>query len=257
MAVRAGTARTNSRALVGPLEVDVLTFDQALARIAVPAARPARTVTTANIQQVALALGDPQFARLVNASAITVADGWPVARVAGAIAGRPCQRVAGSALLPALLTEAGRAGLSVAIVGGRPGAAEDVVGAHLESWPGSRAIALSTAIPHAPDAETLALLAPILDAEPFDLVILALGSPKSDRLGRLIAAELDSGTVLGVGAGVDFLAGKVRRAPLWLQRIGLEWAWRLCLEPRRLSGRYARSAAAFAPVALSAIWRRR
>jgi UDP-N-acetyl-D-mannosaminuronic acid transferase (WecB/TagA/CpsF family) len=76
-------------------------------------------------------------------------------------------------------------------------------------------------------------------AHPSRLVFLAVGSPRQERLAAAIAATGQAvGTGLCVGASLDFLAGAVRRAPLWTQRAGLEWLHRLASDPKRLARRY-------------------
>lgn len=256
-ATAAPRAADGPRADLGPVIIDVVTFDTALAAIAAPAATPARTITTANLQQLALAERDPQIAELIASSALTVADGWPVAALAGRVVGERCERVTGSDLLPALLERAGSEGLSVAIVGGRDGAAADLVTAHLHRFPGARAIALDPELPDDPAEADLTPLAPLLTGEPYDIVLLALGSPKSDRLAGLLAQRLAAGTIIGVGAAVDFLTGRVERAPRGWQAVGMEWLWRLAHEPRRLGPRYVRGLLAFVPLAVAVLTLRR
>jgi N-acetylglucosaminyldiphosphoundecaprenol N-acetyl-beta-D-mannosaminyltransferase len=78
-------------------------------------------------------------------------------------------------------------------------------------------------------------------AHPARLILLAVGSPRQERLAEAIAATGEAhGTALCIGAGLDFLSGAARRAPGWMQRAGLEWLHRLLSDPRRLAGRYLR-----------------
>jgi N-acetylglucosaminyldiphosphoundecaprenol N-acetyl-beta-D-mannosaminyltransferase len=88
---------------------------------------------------------------------------------------------------------------------------------------------------------TAAELAPIRDEltrlRP-DILLVGLGSPKQELWIDRTAARLSPAVQIGVGASLDFLAGKVRRAPAWMQRAGLEWLYRLAQEPRRLWRRY-------------------
>jgi N-acetylglucosaminyldiphosphoundecaprenol N-acetyl-beta-D-mannosaminyltransferase len=84
---------------------------------------------------------------------------------------------------------------------------------------------------------------------PAELVVLAVGCPRQEILGRLIRADGRArGVGLCVGASIDFLSGKVRRAPRWMQRMSLEWLHRMCTEPRRLVKRYARDAVRLVPI---------
>jgi exopolysaccharide biosynthesis WecB/TagA/CpsF family protein len=90
-------------------------------------------------------------------------------------------------------------------------------------------------------AEEADLIAGIRAARP-DLLLTAFTMPKGERWLAAHAAALGVPVVVNVGAAIDFAAGRVRRAPRWMQRSGLEWAFRLWLEPRRLFTRYARNA---------------
>jgi N-acetylglucosaminyldiphosphoundecaprenol N-acetyl-beta-D-mannosaminyltransferase len=72
-----------------------------------------------------------------------------------------------------------------------------------------------------------------------DLLFVAFGCPKAEKWLATHCQELGVPVAIGVGATIDFLAGRVKRAPLWMQRGGLEWIYRLCQEPRRLFKRYA------------------
>ena len=71
-----------------------------------------------------------------------------------------------------------------------------------------------------------------------DIVYVALGSPKQEQLIALLRAAVAAAWWLGVGISFSFVCGHVRRAPRWMQRIGIEWIHRLCQEPRRLFRRY-------------------
>ena len=84
---------------------------------------------------------------------------------------------------------------------------------------------------------------------PAELVVLAVGCPRQEVLGRLIRADGRArGVGLCVGASIDFLSGKVKRAPRWMQRMSLEWLHRMCTEPRRLAKRYAKDAVRIMPI---------
>jgi N-acetylglucosaminyldiphosphoundecaprenol N-acetyl-beta-D-mannosaminyltransferase len=71
-----------------------------------------------------------------------------------------------------------------------------------------------------------------------DIVFVGLGFPKQERLIAAMAPVLPGTWFVGCGAAIPFAAGAVRRAPKWMQQAGLEWAWRLASEPRRLFRRY-------------------
>ncbi|WP_407292003.1 WecB/TagA/CpsF family glycosyltransferase [Stutzerimonas zhaodongensis] len=84
---------------------------------------------------------------------------------------------------------------------------------------------------------------------PAELVVLAVGCPRQEILARMIRADgRAQGVGLCVGASIDFLSGRVRRAPRWMQRMSLEWLHRMCTEPRRLAKRYANDAVRMIPI---------
>jgi len=95
--------------------------------------------------------------------------------------------------------------------------------------------------PHRPltDEERSAVVAEINDARP-DIVWVGIGVPKQEKWMAAVRPVLDAPVLIGVGAAFDFHAGLVPQAPPWLQRAGLEWAFRLAQEPRRLWRRYIR-----------------
>jgi N-acetylglucosaminyldiphosphoundecaprenol N-acetyl-beta-D-mannosaminyltransferase len=86
------------------------------------------------------------------------------------------------------------------------------------------------------------MIAEIRDARP-DLLFVAFGQPKGERWIREHLEALGVPVSVQVGASLEFVAGRVRRAPRWIQRIGMEWAWRIGTDPARLGPRYARNAA--------------
>jgi N-acetylglucosaminyldiphosphoundecaprenol N-acetyl-beta-D-mannosaminyltransferase len=181
--------------------------------------------------------------RQVNArAAFLVADGAPLVWAAR---NRPLplpERVAGSDLIFALCNLAARRSYRVFFAGGPPGVAEQAAEQLTARYPGLQVVGLA-----APSFRDLSpedfdkLRAEISAAQPH-ILILAATMPHGERwLSNHIE---DLGVPLGVnlGASLDFAAGRINRAPRWMQKSGLEWAFRLMLEPRRLFSRYARNA---------------
>lgn len=97
--------------------------------------------------------------------------------------------------------------------------------------------------------------ADIAQARP-DVLWVGIGAPRQERFMAAHWRELEAGVLIGVGAAFDFHTGRVRQAPRWMQRSGLEWFYRFCREPRRLARRYLIGVPAFAFMALcSELWR--
>jgi N-acetylglucosaminyldiphosphoundecaprenol N-acetyl-beta-D-mannosaminyltransferase len=136
-------------------------------------------------------------------------------------------------------------GLRHYFLGGRPGTPELLAGALTRRFPGL--ITAGTESPPfrtASDAEDQATVDRINAAGP-DVVWIGLGSPKQELWAADHAARLNARLILPVGAAFDFHSGRVRRAPAWMRRVGLEWLFRLAREPRRLFRRYIVSNARF------------
>jgi N-acetylglucosaminyldiphosphoundecaprenol N-acetyl-beta-D-mannosaminyltransferase len=180
---------------------------------------------------------DPELRAIHNQSGLTTPDGMPMVW-AGRRAGASISRVYGPDLMHAVFAAAQRAGWSSYLVGGAPGVADQLMARMDQQYPGLRwAGAQSPPYRALREPETQALLRDINHAQP-DLIWVGLGTPKQERWMAAHRHELDAPVLVGVGAAFDILAGTLRQAPRWMQRSGLEWAYRLAVEPRRLWRRY-------------------
>jgi len=104
-------------------------------------------------------------------------------------------------------------------------------------------------------AENEAILNRIATARP-DVLIVGLGAPKQELWVHQYRGRIAAKVALCVGATIDFLAGERRRAPMWMREAGLEWLYRVALEPRRLAARYAKDALIFPRLVAREWWRR-
>ncbi len=181
---------------------------------------------------------DPAFREALNRSWLTHPDGMPLVWLGRWHGHRQITRVYGPDLLLAVC-DAGRAGgLRHFLYGGGTGVAELLKAKLIERFPGLTIVG-TDAPPFrelTPD-EFAKLQAAIAAAQP-DIVWVGLSSPKQERFMAEHWKSLDAGVLIGVGAAFDFHSGRVGQAPLWMQRRGLEWFFRLCTEPRRLWPRY-------------------
>jgi N-acetylglucosaminyldiphosphoundecaprenol N-acetyl-beta-D-mannosaminyltransferase len=174
----------------------------------------------------------------LNRSGLATEDGMPLVwwcrRVGFAQAGRVC----GSDLLDAMCALAVRRGHRHYFYGGGPRVVEQLVSRLTQRYPGL-VVAGYRAPPFRPltEEEDAADVAAINAARP-DFVWIGLGMPKQEKWMAAHVGKIDAAALIGVGAAFDFHAGTKPRAPLWMQRSGLEWLFRLVSEPRRLAGRY-------------------
>jgi N-acetylglucosaminyldiphosphoundecaprenol N-acetyl-beta-D-mannosaminyltransferase len=222
------------------LGIDNLSFEEALDRIVALACDPEPDyVVTPNVDHVMRVQRHRRFRRVYHEASLVLADGMPVVW-ASRILGTPVKaKVSGSDLLPGLAPVAAARGLSLYLLGGQPGAAEACARTLTHRTPSLRIAGVHCPEPgfHLDPRRNQGVLETVRKAAP-DILFVALGTPKQEYWIHQYHRELGVPVSIGVGAAFDFLAGAARRAPVWMQKRGLEWLYRLCCEPRRLWKRY-------------------
>jgi N-acetylglucosaminyldiphosphoundecaprenol N-acetyl-beta-D-mannosaminyltransferase len=241
-----GFADQRSTAPVLGASIDALSWDEALDRIATWARnRESRYVCACNVHSVVTASLDATFRDAVNRSDMATPDGMPVAWALRRL-GFPRQvRINGPDLMWRLLDCAVSTNRSVFFYGNSPETLRQLEMRIRAEFPRVQ-IAGMLSPPFRPltEAEDGEIVATI-NRSGAELVFVSLGCPKqelwmAEHRGRIQAV------MLGVGAAFDYHAGTLERAPLWMQHAGLEWAYRLAKEPRRLSRRYLTTNTIFA-----------
>ena len=234
-----GQGMASSRVRIGHLWVDAVTFDGALAAIdALVRSGRGGSVFTPNVDHVVTVEDDAAFRAAYDAVSLSLADGKPILWAA-ALLGTPLpEKVSGSDLIEPLLHLAGRSAWRVFLLGGAPG----VAGAAAERARHDFGVnVVGTASPFirldgtAGDLEQG--IEEVAAVRP-DLVLVAMGAPKQERWIHHNRERLGAAVGVGVGASLDFVIGRIARAPRWVSSAGLEWLYRLVREPRRLAHRY-------------------
>lgn len=199
----------------------------------------------ATVHSIVEATSDPSLQEAFESADMVFADGMPLVWVSRARGFRKAERVCGPDMLLALADRGRAIGLRHYFLGGVPGTPELLAGALTERFPGLR-VAGGLSPPFRPqtDEETEAMLAQI-NGSAADVVWVGLGAPKQELWARRHQGRLDAALLLPIGAAFDFYSGRRMRAPRWMQRIGLEWLFRLASEPRRLGTRYLTTNARF------------
>ncbi|MBY0515163.1 MAG: WecB/TagA/CpsF family glycosyltransferase [Gemmataceae bacterium] len=201
---------------------------------------------TANLNYAMLADRDPEVRVVNRRAAFVIADGMPLVW-----AGRLPERVAGSDLLFELAANAAARGHRVFLAGGAEGVAATAAERLAEKYPGLNVVGIEVPpFRRQSAAEEAAMIARIRAAEP-DLLIGAFSQPHGEKWLAANVERLGVPACVQLGASLDFAAGRVRRSPRWVARLGLEWGFRFAVEPRRLGGRYFRNAAFLARRLLS------
>jgi N-acetylglucosaminyldiphosphoundecaprenol N-acetyl-beta-D-mannosaminyltransferase len=195
---------------------------------------------TANLDHLRRYRCETTARSLMDEADLVVADGMPLIW-ASRLAGEPLpERVSGSSMVWSICEGASARGLSVFLLGGDPGVAERAAGVFRDRYPGLEIV--GTACPplgfESDERELERIQRQLVEAAP-QIVFVALGFPKQDRLIRSARVGLPRASFLGVGISLSYATGDVSRAPNWICRLGLEWAYRLSQEPtRRLVRRY-------------------
>jgi N-acetylglucosaminyldiphosphoundecaprenol N-acetyl-beta-D-mannosaminyltransferase len=209
-------------------------------------------VVTPNLDHLRRYLHDLSFGALIAEADLVVADGMPLVW-ASRLQGTPLpERVPGSTLISTLSSAAGLKGKSIFLLGGDVGTADGAAAALRAKFP--HCIIAGTYFPpfgFEKNYDQLSAMIQVLSDSKPDIVYVALGSPKQEKLIAQLRPVLPNAWWIGVGNSFSFLAGHVKRAPLWMQKSGLEWTHRLFQEPRRLFRRYLIVGVPFAASLLS------
>jgi len=208
-------------------------------------------VVTPNLDHLRRSQRDVSFSVLVAEANLVVADGMPLVW-ASRLQGTPLpQRVAGSDLISSLSAAAAGQGRSIFLLGGEDGTAMAAAKVLRDRYPQlTIAGTLCPAKGFENDETAIQQITAKLRAARPDIVYVALGSPKQERLIDRIRGSLPKTWWLGVGVSFSFLCGNVKRAPLWMRNWGLEWVHRLGQEPKRLFKRYVIAGIPFAGMLL-------
>lgn len=211
--------------------------------------RRARLLFYLNAHLVGVAGADEAFRSLLAEADLRLPDGQGVVLALRGMGLPTAERLALGDILPDLVAAAARRRKSVFFWGGAPGVAGEAAEALRRKHPALRVAGSADGFQ---DEAAAALLRARLRRLSPGLLLLGMGSPKQEALALELAADLSGSVIVVCGNAFTFIAGRQKRAPRWMALAGLEWLWRLGLEPRRLAGRYVVGNLRFAGHALRA-----
>lgn len=189
-------------------------------------------VVTSDASGHVIAASDPEFLRIVNEKAALVTPDGTGILWAARRQGTPLpERVSGVDLAEALCRESARLGFGVYFYGAAPGVAAEAAEAMRKRYPGAQIVGTADGYQNSPEQQA-ALVRDICEKRPAVLLV-AMGIPKQEKW---IAAHLETLGVpvcMGVGGTFDVFSGRVDRAPVWMQRNGLEWLHRVIKNPSK------------------------
>ncbi len=235
-----GRTARGSRSILG-MRVDASTYEEASDLvIAWARAGESRSVCVGTVHMVMETRDDPAFREAVNGADLVTSDGMPLVWGLRLLGIPGAERVYGPDLTPIVCRKAAAEGIPVGFHGGSPETLARLLARVRADHPGLE-IAHAESPPFGDlTPERLADEARRIEASGAQIVFVGLGCPKQERWMAAQRGRIPA-VMLGVGAAFDFLAGTKRQAPRLLQRAGLEWAFRLAAEPRRLWRRYLRN----------------
>ena len=195
-------------------------------------------ICAANVHMIMTAYDKLEFARVVNNAALVTPDGMPLVWALSALGVKNSSRVYGPILALNVCKAAALAGIKIGLYGGTAESLASLVSFLRHRFSGIQ-IVCQISPPFRPltPEEDVAYTQQIAESG-VQILLAGIGCPKQEFW---MAAHKDSisAVMVGVGAAFDFYSGRVRQAPSWMQELGLEWLFRLIMEPRRLWKRYA------------------
>jgi N-acetylglucosaminyldiphosphoundecaprenol N-acetyl-beta-D-mannosaminyltransferase len=195
-----------------------------------------RYVCVRDVHGVVRAVDDPALLQIHLDADMVTPDGMPLVWL-GRMQGLPVSRTCGYDLMGGLIERSAELGLRQYFLGGKPGVAELLRTTFQQRYPNLQVAGVHTP-PFAEVSEyDIEGMASEIQESGAQIVWIGLSTPRQEFLMSLLAKHTTA-TLIGVGAAFDFHTGQLQRAPLWMQRAGLEWLFRVEQDPSRLGPRY-------------------
>ncbi|MEM7454771.1 MAG: WecB/TagA/CpsF family glycosyltransferase [Planctomycetota bacterium] len=251
------------------IKIDALNMNQAVQRLRfwisddeTAGGKSCRYVVTPNVDHTVLLSENADFKTSYDSADMILADGHPIIWASRLLRQPLPERVPGSELVPRMFDSfnsqqvGGARPLRVFLLGAATGVARQAAENMKKTWPN-----VETCGVYSPplgfekcEFESSYILGRIELCRP-DVVVVGLGAPKQELWVHKHRKQINASAALCVGATIDFLAGEKKRAPVWMQKSGIEWLHRMCSEPRRLVKRYAKDAWIFPQLVLRQMFR--
>jgi N-acetylglucosaminyldiphosphoundecaprenol N-acetyl-beta-D-mannosaminyltransferase len=203
-------------------------------------------VCVTGVHGVMEAQKDEQFRTILNKAFLNTPDGMPMVWIGNLNGYKDMDRVYGPDLMLMVCEFTQDKNYTHFLYGGAPGVAEQLRASLERRFPGIKFAGSYTPPFRALNETEEAELIRLVNEKKPDIIWVGLSTPKQEKFMARFKDKFDATLMFGVGAAFDFHAGRVRQAPRWMQRSGLEWLFRLCCEPRRLWRRYLKNNPLFA-----------
>ncbi len=213
-----------------------------------------RYVVTPNVNHITMLEKSKSFREIYDNASLVLTDGKPLIWISKLYKTPIKEKISGSDLLPSVLAHAASKKYSVFLLGAAEGVADKAAKNMVEKYPELNISGVySPHIGFEHDREEIKHIISIVRSAKPDILVLGLGSPKQEQFIYKYRKRLGVPVTLCTGAAIDFLAGRQKRAPEWMQKWGLEWLYRTIKEPGRLAKRYIHDGMVILPL----IWKYR
>lgn len=196
-------------------------------------------IVTPNVDHIVKLQIDKKFKRIYKSASLVLADGMPLL-LAARFLGTPLkEKISGSDLFPKLCEYSANKGYKLFFLGGRQGAVSIAKKALEDKYPQIKIVGVySPPYGFEKDKKENGKIINMIKSTNPDILFVGLGAPKQEKWIYRHYKNLNVPVSIGIGVTFEFVAGMVKRAPVWMQKTSLEWFWRLMMEPRRLWKRY-------------------
>ncbi|MDE6713358.1 MAG: VanZ family protein [Lachnospiraceae bacterium] len=220
--------------------LDDITFEEAVRQIDVLAcAEGKHYVVTPNVDHVVKIEKDLEFRKIYEEADLILTDGTPLMWIAESLGCPIKEKIPGADMLPKVCEMAAKEGHTIFLFGAAEGVAEEAKRKLTKKYPGLKIVgAYSPPIGFEQDEKEVEKAIRIINQKKPQILVVGLGAPKQEKFIYQYREKMDFHVALPFGAAIDFEAGMVKRAPLWMRRFGLEWLFRFFQEPGRLFRRY-------------------
>lgn len=200
-------------------------------------------IVVVNVAKLVKAKTDRALRRIINEADLVGADGVPLVWISRRMGNPIPGRVNGTDLMEKLVERAADRGYSIYFLGAKPEVVRQVVQIYTQRYPSLKIAGYRDGYFRSEEEERVA---EEIQASGADIIFLAFGSPKKEKFVSEQLYRMNVPVVHGVGGSFDVIAGVTKRAPVWMQKWGLEWFYRFLQEPRRMWKRYLFTNAGFA-----------
>jgi N-acetylglucosaminyldiphosphoundecaprenol N-acetyl-beta-D-mannosaminyltransferase len=226
------TVAEGIRTFLFGVPIDCLTTEEALERLKqIIRERIPQLIVTADAACVVQAQKDPAFMRILQSAAIITADGSGVSWALRRFLGKPIQRVSGVDLVAHLCALSAREGFRIFLLGAEPGVAEQAAGNLVKKYPGCQIV--GTHHGYFDPSRDREIAEYVAKFKP-DILLVALGMPRQEKFIDSTKEVIRAPVAMGIGGSLDVFSGKTRRAPRFMRKLGVEWMWRLMLDPTKI-----------------------